>query len=82
MTNSPVVYARVPEPLEAAARAAAPELAGLSLSELLRAGLAMLAGAASHSHREAVLEAVTAARLSRASHEHGGGRRKKESAAQ
>ena len=77
MANSPVVYARVPEPLEAAARAAAPELAGLSLSELLRAGLAMLAAAAGHaSHREAVLEAVNTARMSRASHQHGGGRRK------
>jgi hypothetical protein len=71
MPISPSAIVRVPEPLEAAARGAAPELAGLSLSELLRAGLAMLAGAASPA------EAASAARLTRAPHQRAGGRRKK-----
>lgn len=75
MPNSPVVYARVPEALESAARGAAPELAALTLSDLVRAGLAMLAGAATPA------EAAAAARLSRAPHQRGGGRRRKEHAA-
>jgi hypothetical protein len=74
MPISPVSAVRVPESLEAAARSKSPELAGLSLSELLRAGLAMLAGAGS------AAEAVEAARLTRAPHQRGGGRRKKEPA--
>jgi hypothetical protein len=35
---------RIPEPLEAAARAGAPELAGLGIGELVRAALAVVAG--------------------------------------
>jgi hypothetical protein len=42
---------RIPEPLEAAARAGAPELAGLGIGELVRAALALAAG---HSVKEAV----------------------------
>jgi hypothetical protein len=68
MPISPVSAVRVPEPLEHAARSASPELAGLSLSELLRAGLAMLAGAGSPA------EAIERARLTRAPHQRGGGR--------
>lgn len=40
-----VVQARVPEDLEDAARKSAPELAPLDLSTLVRAALAMVAGA-------------------------------------
>lgn len=70
MPISPSAVVRVPVSLESAARKAAPELAGLSLSELLRAGLAVLAGASSPA------EAAAAARLTRAPHQRGGGRRK------
>jgi hypothetical protein len=42
MATRPIV-ARVPESLEARARSAAPELAGLDVSTLVRAALAMLA---------------------------------------
>jgi hypothetical protein len=71
MANSPVRLARVPEALEAAARQASPELATLEMSDLLRAGLAMLAGARDHA------EAIAAARLTRAAHTQRGGRPKK-----
>jgi hypothetical protein len=46
-----LIYARVPESLESAARGAAPELAALDLSTLLRVGLATLAG---HNRPEAI----------------------------
>lgn len=42
--HSPMVGVRVPESLESAARARAPELESLTPSELLRAALAFLAG--------------------------------------
>ena len=77
MPISPTATVRVPAPLEAAARKAAPELAGLPLGELLRAGLAMLAGIAADP-----AAAAEAARLTRAPHEVRGGRRRKEPAAQ
>jgi hypothetical protein len=41
---TPTRTARIPDGLEAAARAGSPELAGLGFSELLRAALAVLAG--------------------------------------
>jgi hypothetical protein len=44
MAKTRPVAARVPEDLEAEARARAPELAYLPLSALLRVGLAVLAG--------------------------------------
>lgn len=44
MARTRGVAARVPEDLEAAARAKAPELAELPLSTLVRVGLAVLAG--------------------------------------
>jgi len=54
--------------LERDARSASPELAALSIGELLRAGLAMLAGATT------AAEAVATARMSRAPHNPNGGR--------
>lgn len=74
--NSPVVGVRVPEHLEAAARSAAPELGALSISELVRAGLAMLANA-TQGHGEA----IRIARMNRAPHNPNGGRPPKETAA-
>jgi hypothetical protein len=44
MAETRRVTTRVPEGLEAAARASSPELAGLDLSTLVRVGLAVLAG--------------------------------------
>jgi hypothetical protein len=49
--HTPTRSMRIPEPLEAAARAGAPELAGLGIGELVRAALALAAG---HSIKEAV----------------------------
>jgi hypothetical protein len=49
--RTPTRSMRIPEPLEAAARAGAPELAGLGIGELVRAALALAAG---HSVKEAV----------------------------
>jgi hypothetical protein len=66
--NSPRVAVRVREDLEAAARSASPELSDLSISELLRAGLAMLAGAAT------AAEAIATARMTRAPRNPNGGR--------
>ena len=71
MAISPVRRARVPEALESAARDAAPELATLEISDLLRAGLAMLARARDSA---VVAEAIATARMSRTAHTHGGGR--------
>lgn len=51
MANSPLLRVRAEPELEAAVRAARPELAGLSTSQLLRAGLLSLAG---HSVQDAV----------------------------
>jgi len=44
MANTRRAVARIPEGLEAAARASSPELAALDMSMLLRVGLAVLAG--------------------------------------
>jgi hypothetical protein len=44
MARTRRLVARVPEDLEAAARAQSPELAELPVSSLVRAGLAVLAG--------------------------------------
>jgi hypothetical protein len=73
---SPRVGVRVPGDLVAAARSASPELESLSVSELLRAGLAMLASA-SHGHGEA----VRVARMDRTPHHPNGGRPPKGAAA-
>jgi hypothetical protein len=51
ITHTRQRQARIPEALEAAARAGAPEFAGLAYSELLRAALAVLAG---HTRDEAL----------------------------
>lgn len=51
---------RIPVALESAARGAAPELAAANLSTLVRAGLAMLAGA----HRDRALD-VARSRIGR-----------------
>jgi hypothetical protein len=50
MANSPLLRVRAEPELQAAARAACPELASLGTSALLRAGLLALAG---HSVRDA-----------------------------
>lgn len=60
---SPTTTVRVPKPVEDAARKAAPELAGLSLAELIRAGLAILADP-----KVTPAEAAASARLTRAPH--------------
>jgi hypothetical protein len=57
MARTRQVAVPVPEELEAAARASAPELAGLPLGTLVRAGLAMLAG--HHQVSDAVRVAIS-----------------------
>lgn len=69
---SPAKGVRVPEPLETAARSASPELAALSIGDLLRAGLAMLARA--RDNNAMVAEAIATARMTRAPHNPNGGR--------
>ena len=49
--TTPTRSMRIPETLEAAARAGSPELAGLGIGELVRAALALAAG---HAVRDAV----------------------------
>jgi hypothetical protein len=56
MARTPFRAARIPEDLEREARAAAPELTDLGWGQLLRAGLASLAG-------RPVAEAVAKARM-------------------
>lgn len=60
---SPTTAVRVPKSVEDAARKASPDLAGLSMAELIRAGLAILADP-----KLTPAEAAASARLTRAPH--------------